>query len=346
MDLISSDRAGVTAVGPNTTAFLAPLPPAELGGRRAPAPRRRAAAVRRSGAGAAGRPAARGRAVGRRRRGLAEAVAGARVRRRARPASWSPSLRSARTGRPSPIRSCAPPPAGSTAPRLPTSRASWRVSERHLRRLGERRGGLRAQAARPGAAAAPRAGARAGRGRPGRGRLTPAATPTRPTSPTTAAPWPASRLAVFCKTRPARPAQHPAMTETAKLGWVIVYVPDVEAAIAFYERASASSAASSPRTDFGELDTGETKLGVRGGAAGRGQLRRGRPRARAPTRPFNVELALVFDDVERRLRARRSRTVPRRSTEPKHKPWGQVVAYVRDPFGTLGGAGHARRAQP
>ena len=55
---------------------------------------------------------------------------------------------------------------------------------------------------------------------------------------------------------------------------------------------------------------------------------------RPAERPVNVEIALVFDDPE----AAFARAVEHGATEmsePKRKPWGQLVSYVRDPFGTL-----------
>jgi lactoylglutathione lyase len=45
-------------------------------------------------------------------------------------------------------------------------------------------------------------------------------------------------------------------------------------------------------------------------------------------------VALVFDDVEAAFaRAVENGAAP--LTEPHGTPWGQTVAYVRDPFGTL-----------
>ena len=126
MDLIWSDSAGVTAVGPNTTAFMAPLPPggSVIGVRLHPG-----AAPPLFGVPA---PALRdGRLPAEELWGdagawLAEAVAGAPPATQSAPGSCSSSWRSARAVRPSPIRSCAPPPAASTARRLPMWRASWR----------------------------------------------------------------------------------------------------------------------------------------------------------------------------------------------------------------------------
>ena len=53
-----------------------------------------------------------------------------------------------------------------------------------------------------------------------------------------------------------------------------------------------------------------------------------------PERPFNIELALVFDDVPAAF-ARALDNGASALTEPHATSWGQTIAYVRDPFGTL-----------
>jgi len=123
------------------------------------------------------------------------------------------------------------------------------------------------------------------------------------------------------------------MSETAKLGWVIVYVPDVEAAIAFYEQSFGMVRKFvAPDASFGELNSGETTLAFATEGLGESNFEGGFERP--GDRPYNVEIALVFDDPE----AAFARAVKNGATvlaEPKRKPWGQVVSYVRDPFGTL-----------
>jgi lactoylglutathione lyase len=51
-------------------------------------------------------------------------------------------------------------------------------------------------------------------------------------------------------------------------------------------------------------------------------------------RPFNVEIVLVFDDPAPAF-ARAIENGATSLAEPAQKPWGQVVGYLRDPFGTL-----------
>jgi lactoylglutathione lyase len=124
------------------------------------------------------------------------------------------------------------------------------------------------------------------------------------------------------------------MTEKARLGWVIVYVPDVAAAIEFYEKAfRLERAFIAPDASFGELDTGETKLAFASEQMGDSHFDGGFRRPDA-AQPFNVEVALIFDDPGAAF-ARAVENGASPLAEPKEQPWGQVVAYVRDPFGTL-----------
>ena len=123
------------------------------------------------------------------------------------------------------------------------------------------------------------------------------------------------------------------MTETARLGWVIAYVPDVEAAIAFYEQSfGLQRRFVAPDASFGELDTGQTRLAFASEQMGENNFDGGFQRP--SEQPFNVEVALVFDDVEAAF-ARGVENGASALAQPKQKPWGQTVAYLRDPFGTL-----------
>jgi lactoylglutathione lyase len=120
---------------------------------------------------------------------------------------------------------------------------------------------------------------------------------------------------------------------TAQLGWVIAYVPDVEEAVAFYERSfGLERTFVADDGSFGELNTGQTKLGFASEAMGQSNFDGGVQRP--GDKPTNVEIVLVFDDpAEAFERAVDNGAVP--LAEPKQKPWGQVVGYARDPFGTL-----------
>ena len=121
---------------------------------------------------------------------------------------------------------------------------------------------------------------------------------------------------------------------TAKLGWVIVYVPDVEAAIGFYERSfDLKRRFVAPDASFGELETGATRLSFASEELGGSHFEQGFRRPSAD-QPFNIEVVLVFDDVEAAF-ARALETGATALAQPGKTDWGQTIAYVRDPFGTL-----------
>ena len=118
-----------------------------------------------------------------------------------------------------------------------------------------------------------------------------------------------------------------------ELGWVIVYVPDVKAALAHYEAAfGLQRAFLAPGGDYGELVTGATKLAFASETLAASNLPDGFERP--GERPGNVELCLVYDDVDAAFaQAVGAGCAP--LAEPADKPHGQRVSYVRDPFGTL-----------
>ena len=116
-----------------------------------------------------------------------------------------------------------------------------------------------------------------------------------------------------------------------KLGYVILYVPDVAASMAFYESAfGLTRRMLTPEGDYGELSTGETTLSfAREDLAGSHGFTF--THQRAPARPA-FETALVCEDVP----AAFSRAVAVGAAvlgAPAKKPWGQTVAYVSDADG-------------
>ena len=123
------------------------------------------------------------------------------------------------------------------------------------------------------------------------------------------------------------------MTESARLGWVIVYVPEIEAALAFYERAFGMTRRFAVDT-YGELDTGSTVARrSRPSRSAKQNFAGGVARPAADATPFNVELALVSTSTPPFAHAVESGATA--LAEPKDKPQGQRVGWVRDPFGTL-----------
>lgn len=113
-----------------------------------------------------------------------------------------------------------------------------------------------------------------------------------------------------------------------KLGWVILYVPDVRRSVEFYERAfGLTRRATGDVGEFAEMETGTTALAF---AAHTLIERMGMedPRKAAP---HGSEIALVSPEAEVEAawqRAVDAGAVPLKPLEKR--PWGQTVGYVRD----------------
>jgi len=120
-----------------------------------------------------------------------------------------------------------------------------------------------------------------------------------------------------------------------KLGYTIVYVPDVEASLAFCEKAFGLTRRFLHESGtYGELDTGETTLGFAAHELGDANFPGGHVAAHDSAQPLGFELAFVTGDVaaahRKALAAGAAELAP-----PKQKPWGQTVSYVRCPDGVL-----------
>ncbi|MFZ5446833.1 MAG: VOC family protein [Myxococcota bacterium] len=117
------------------------------------------------------------------------------------------------------------------------------------------------------------------------------------------------------------------------LGYVILYVPRVEASLSFYERAFGLARRFLHESgSYGELETGATALAFADETftPTKGQFALNRPKTPAA----GAELGLVVADVAQAWqRALEAGAVP--VVEPVTKPWGQTVAYVRDLDGFL-----------
>lgn len=120
-----------------------------------------------------------------------------------------------------------------------------------------------------------------------------------------------------------------------KFGYTILYVENVETAIAFYENAFGFSRKFvTPENDYGELSTGETTLSFASKKLAAQNLKEGFIESNLEAKPFAIEIGFITDDV--------TEMVQKATTfgavlvkEPTQKPWGQIVAYVRDLDGFL-----------
>lgn len=120
-----------------------------------------------------------------------------------------------------------------------------------------------------------------------------------------------------------------------KLGYTIVYVSDVAASLAFFERAFGLKTRFLHESGaYGEVETGATALGFAQHATASGNLGHDYVAADTSRKPLGMELGLVTKDVATACQ----QAVKAGATllaGPVTKPWGQTVAYVRCPDGTL-----------
>ena len=120
-----------------------------------------------------------------------------------------------------------------------------------------------------------------------------------------------------------------------RYGYTIVYVADVEATLAFYERAfGLARRFLDDSGQYGELDTGATTLAFSRYDLAETLIPGGYTPVRPGEPPAGVELGLVTEDVAGAY----ARAVAAGATplqEPAEKPWGQTVGYVRDLNGVL-----------
>ena len=130
----------------------------------------------------------------------------------------------------------------------------------------------------------------------------------------------------------------PHMTSTpATLGYTIFYVNDVDAALAFYTTVfGLERRFLTPEADYGELMTGGTTLSFVSLklAATNLDAAGGFTPVASVTPPVGASITLVTEDVPARL-ALALENGATRYVDPIDKPWGQTVAYVRDPQGIL-----------
>ena len=123
-----------------------------------------------------------------------------------------------------------------------------------------------------------------------------------------------------------------------KLGYVLIYVADVKAVMAFYQTAfglqEKMQYEENGHVDYGELFTGGSVLGFASHGLGQMNLKGEYQPVSATGQPVGIELAFVCDDVASDYQ----KAVDAGAVSvaaPLEKPWGQTVAYVRSVEGTL-----------
>jgi catechol 2,3-dioxygenase-like lactoylglutathione lyase family enzyme len=120
-----------------------------------------------------------------------------------------------------------------------------------------------------------------------------------------------------------------------KFGYTILYVENVEESISFYENAFGFSRKFiTPENDYAVLVTGETTLSFASKELAAQNLKDGFIESTLEDKPFAIEIGFITEDV--------TETVQKATSfgavlvkEPTQKPWGQIVAYIRDLNGFL-----------
>jgi lactoylglutathione lyase len=120
-----------------------------------------------------------------------------------------------------------------------------------------------------------------------------------------------------------------------QFAYAIVYVADVVASLDFFERAFGLKRRFLHESGgYGELETGTTALAFAAHEVARANVGSDHVAADASALPLGVEVGLVTDDVATSC-ARAVAGGAKLLQPPASKPWGQTVAYVRCPDGTL-----------
>lgn len=120
-----------------------------------------------------------------------------------------------------------------------------------------------------------------------------------------------------------------------KFGYTIFYVNDVTKSIEFYEKSFGFERKFiTPENDYAELETGQTTISFASVELANSNLRDGFIESNLMKKPFATELGFVTDNVNKivKIAENNGATI---IEEPKEKPWGQTVAYLRDIDGFL-----------
>lgn len=120
-----------------------------------------------------------------------------------------------------------------------------------------------------------------------------------------------------------------------KFAYTILYVKDVTKTVEFYEKAFGFLRKFiTPENDYAELLVGETTLSFASVTFANSNLKDGFTASSLTNKPFGMEIGFSTTNVAETiaLAVEAGATIVE---EPKTKPWGQTVAYVRDLDGFL-----------
>ncbi len=120
-----------------------------------------------------------------------------------------------------------------------------------------------------------------------------------------------------------------------KFSYTILYVKDVSATVAFYEKAfDLKQRFVDESGQYAEMETSETTFSFTAVELAKSNLPQGFQENTRSSLPPGIEVGFVTDDVA----ATFTKAVAAGAVavvEPKTKPWGQIVSYVRDLDGVL-----------
>jgi len=120
-----------------------------------------------------------------------------------------------------------------------------------------------------------------------------------------------------------------------KFAYTILYVEDVVKTINFYEQAFGfTKKFITPDNSYGEVISGETTLSFASKTLALSNLKDGFIESNLNEKPFGIEIGFTTDDVQATIK-KAIEAGAKLYSEPKEKPWGQVVSYVRDLDGFL-----------
>lgn len=120
-----------------------------------------------------------------------------------------------------------------------------------------------------------------------------------------------------------------------KFAYTILYVQDVAKTLHFYTTAFGfEQKLTTPDNSYGELNAGATTLSFASFNMAKELFKDQFIESSISQKPFGIEIGFTTDNVEATLQAaiKAGATLV---SQPKTKPWGQVVAYVRDLDGFL-----------
>lgn len=120
-----------------------------------------------------------------------------------------------------------------------------------------------------------------------------------------------------------------------QFAYTILYVPDVKRSVDFYTKVFGFELKFiAPENEYAELITGNTTISFASVSLANSNLKEGFQESSLQSKSFGIELGFTTENVQELLDKALSEGAVLLE-EPKTKPWGQTVAYVRDLDGFL-----------